>query len=183
MHPDKGGKHDDFVQLNEAYSVLSDKQKRKNYDTHGTANRHEPTLEEVADAKLNELFENLVNVIVSQPHLDLTINIVQKMENHLTENIIELESQKQNIIKHNQRLRKIQKRLSHKENEENPFLNILIGKRRNGINQYKSLKMNIQLLNVMNKKLENYEYKTEENSKVFVRSSTGLYTSGPVFQI
>jgi curved DNA-binding protein CbpA len=32
MHPDKGGKEEDFKELGEAYGVLSDEQKRKTYD-------------------------------------------------------------------------------------------------------------------------------------------------------
>ncbi len=37
-HPDKnGGKDEKFKEINEAYSVLSDEQKRKQYDTYGSA--------------------------------------------------------------------------------------------------------------------------------------------------
>jgi len=36
-HPDKGGDHKKFTQLNEAYQVLSDPQKKQMYDQYGTA--------------------------------------------------------------------------------------------------------------------------------------------------
>ena len=36
-HPDKGGDPDKFKQINEAYQVLSDTQKRQMYDQFGTA--------------------------------------------------------------------------------------------------------------------------------------------------
>lgn len=35
-HPDKGGSHDKFKEINEAYQVLSDEPKRKQYDQFGT---------------------------------------------------------------------------------------------------------------------------------------------------
>src|SRR3989344_2106609 len=34
-HPDKGGDTEKFKELNEAYSILSDEKKRKEYDTYG----------------------------------------------------------------------------------------------------------------------------------------------------
>lgn len=36
-HPDRGGNHDEFTKLNEAYQVLSDPQKRAQYDQFGTS--------------------------------------------------------------------------------------------------------------------------------------------------
>lgn len=36
-HPDRGGNHDEFTKLNEAYQVLSDPQKRAQYDQFGSA--------------------------------------------------------------------------------------------------------------------------------------------------
>ena len=36
-HPDKGGNAEKFKEANEAYSVLSDDQKRAQYDTYGSA--------------------------------------------------------------------------------------------------------------------------------------------------
>lgn len=40
-HPDAGGDEAKFKELNEAYEVLSDKEKREMYDTYGTANPNE----------------------------------------------------------------------------------------------------------------------------------------------
>lgn len=37
LHPDKGGDAEQFKKVNEAYQVLSDKQKRQQYDTFGSA--------------------------------------------------------------------------------------------------------------------------------------------------
>lgn len=44
LHPDRHGgdkaKEADFKKLNEAYSVLSDEQKKAHYDRHGTMDNH-----------------------------------------------------------------------------------------------------------------------------------------------
>lgn len=37
LHPDKGGDTEKFKKINEAYQVLSDKEKRRQYDTFGSA--------------------------------------------------------------------------------------------------------------------------------------------------
>lgn len=37
-HPDRGGSEEEFKQVQEAYEILSDEDKKRNYDTFGTAN-------------------------------------------------------------------------------------------------------------------------------------------------
>lgn len=173
LHPDKGGNHNDFVKLNEAYSVLSDKKKRKHYDEHGSYDANQPTIEQAADAHLNALFEAFVDKLASLPNFDLSINIVHKMECHIKDNIIELERKKDHIIKHNRKFRKIQKRLISKNKGENSFSNILKNKRMNGIHEFQSIKIQINLFNLMLEKLENYEFETEA-SQVYMRNPSGL---------
>lgn len=43
-HPDRSGDHERFKEINEAYEVLSDSEKRQAYDLHGEVRRPPPHL-------------------------------------------------------------------------------------------------------------------------------------------
>ena len=53
-HPDKGGNEEDFKKISEAYSILSDEKKRKQYDTFGT---YDETNMQMPD--MSDLFANI----------------------------------------------------------------------------------------------------------------------------
>lgn len=52
-HPDKGGDADKFKEIQQAYEILSDEEKRHNYDEYGS---------EEAPPQLHDLFKNLFNM-------------------------------------------------------------------------------------------------------------------------
>jgi len=53
-HPDRGGDSEKFKDINEAYAILSDPQKRKNYDQFGSVD-----MADVQMPDINDLMENL----------------------------------------------------------------------------------------------------------------------------
>lgn len=58
-HPDKGGSHDAMAQLNQAYKVLGNDERRAHYDETGDDDEV-PTLEDQAVHKLQQVFEMLL---------------------------------------------------------------------------------------------------------------------------
>ena len=48
-HPDKGGDEEKFKEISEAYSVLSDSQKRQNYDRFGTVDNNDMNMNDFQD--------------------------------------------------------------------------------------------------------------------------------------
>lgn len=64
-HPDKGGKAEDFQQLQRAYAVLSDESRRARYDSTG-AETEAPSIESAAQTQLAMLFIQLVEQDAAQ---------------------------------------------------------------------------------------------------------------------
>ena len=56
VHPDKGGKTEDFTELNEAYKVLSDDEARKIYDATGKSIYNPIEIEEESNNLLVGVF-------------------------------------------------------------------------------------------------------------------------------
>ena len=66
-HPDKGGDPEKFKQINEAYQVLSDTQKRQMYDQFGTAdpqqvNQHQNQSFHFDSGNMGNVFEQMFGV-------------------------------------------------------------------------------------------------------------------------
>ena len=62
LHPDAGGGHEEFVELQNAYTILSDPQERAYYDQHGRTRNQKPRVEELAKMLLNAIVTKVLRV-------------------------------------------------------------------------------------------------------------------------
>jgi DnaJ-class molecular chaperone len=86
-HPDKGGSHELFIKINEAYSILSDQELRNNYDTENGFNDmymntiyyrrfgHMKDIEDILHISLSEAYNGVMKPLkIIQRHMDTNHN-------------------------------------------------------------------------------------------------------------
>lgn len=93
-HPDKGGDQEIFAQISEAYEVLSDPAKRKEYDETGTVNKKPNHLMYLSDL-IHRILIPMIHAFIDQNHKDiieLFIREMKKLKRGMLDAILEHQS-------------------------------------------------------------------------------------------
>ena len=165
-HPDKGGDAEMFKQINLAYSILSDPDRKKHFDATGQFNIN-PGLTEEALGNLSKVLNHFLNQI--NPELeDLIVcmkNDVNREKKFLNEQISLCIAA---ITKLEKFLRKI-KRKKEGENVLKAFVQVQITAQENNI---KSHNRNLEVCAKMLELLEDYEFNEEQWNMLVTSIST-----------
>jgi curved DNA-binding protein CbpA len=105
LHPDRGGSEQAFKEINEAYSTLSDIDKRKQYDTYGKLNV--PNNEILAKQNIAAFFLKLVETNEPMGEMDYILIIKSNVEqsiNMKNSQIIEAQNKVELIKKRSKRI-------------------------------------------------------------------------------
>lgn len=125
-HPDKGGKHEDFVVVQKAYEILSDPEKRERYDSTGKENEGP-----VPESPLS-LVTKLMMELIQQSDVEYT-DLVQLAREHLKQQR-KLSMNHFSSLKEIRKGRKVISRL--RSPGQNPVVYALQEKRRDILRKY-----------------------------------------------
>lgn len=151
MHPDKeGGSEEEFKKLNEAYKVLSNDEKRKEYDLYGVinpSNDEDKIRSQAANLVLQALESNSENVIN-----DLIAKIVDAINQKKAQNIALLDKKE-----------KLERKLKRiKVNEKSKLLMFIAEKRiEDIINNVNKIRSSIEIDEKLIAEIKNYEYEPD----------------------
>jgi len=151
-HPDKGGDEDTFKKIKLAYEVLSDPDRRAEYDSTGAT--QEATT--VRSEALQEL-AGLVTYCIGKINPDRD-DLILQMKNELNESVRQI---KDNIIKCNNfiiNLNKILKKVNRKKEGEDFIKSIIEEQIRNRERELKNFDRKIEVSNYMYELIEDYYY-------------------------
>lgn len=151
-HPDKGGDEDTFKKIKLAYEVLSDPDRRAEYDSTG-ATQEATTVRSEAIQELAGLVTYCIGKI--NPDRD---DLILQMKNELNENVRQI---KDNIIKCNNfiiNLNKILKKVNRKKEGEDFIKSIVEEQIRNRERELKNFDRKIEVSNYMYELIEDYYY-------------------------
>lgn len=160
-HPDKGGDTELFKQIAKAYSILSDPEKRKRYDSGESAESISKAGVSVELLILRQLVELFTNIVLStdQPQYS---DIVAQMKHHLKNNLNKIDHGMKTELTKIERLEIVLNRIKKSSGE-----NIFIGSAQAQITNIKLLIANMEASKSHNEKalkmLEDYSYQVDEN--------------------
>ena len=107
LHPDTGGDEEAFKELNRAYSVLSDADKREFYDLHGD-------IDDGEQKQLDDVLASMVEEALDAEVSDITKHILKEVER----GTFSLNQKARELDKREERLRKSVKRVKCKRGSD-----------------------------------------------------------------
>lgn len=152
-HPDKGGDIEKFRTIKFAYEVLSDPERKAEYDATGYIRDHRDIQQE-AVGNLSKIFHNVVSNIDPVEN-----NLIEIMKNE-TRNLKNLILQDQETcIRYIKNLEIVREKIKlKKEDEENVILNFVNNQIETRNNELKTFKKRAEVTDLMLHILENYHY-------------------------
>ena len=153
-HPDKGGDEETFKKIKMAYEILSDPQRRANYDA--TGNYEQPR--DINAEVMNEL-ANLLHHFINRMD-PITDDLIMMMKGDIIEGIKNVNNNIVEITKQIQKFELIVVRIKSKK-QENMLRKFTQNHIDNINNTLKNMERRIELLNLMSENLMDYFYSSD----------------------
>ena len=155
-HPDKGGDPEKFKEINLAYSILSDPDRRKHFDATGEYNMS-PNIKEEALSCLANVFNHYVNQM--NPELE---NLVVLMKNDINMEKDRLGKVIPEAIEVVTKLEKVLKKIKKKKKGDNLLKQFALQRIKEQEANISQLNRRLELMTRMLTILEDYGYGDEE---------------------
>jgi DnaJ-class molecular chaperone len=120
-HPDKGGDKAAFQAIQEAYAILSDDERRAEYDLTGQIRQQGPTLRERAMGVISDIIGEVLDDV--DPDFD---NVLQKAERIIKDGIANLVKQEAKLTAQRGKVEKAIKRTAAKEGKDDIVSHVLV---------------------------------------------------------
>jgi len=167
-HPDKGGDAEVFQQIQLAYDVLGDEQRRDKYDTTGETDKPRDVFA--------EMFASFIDSLVSQLETSKTDNIdlIELGNAMLEQELVEL-TRKQQIV--NRSLALLEKALGRMDSKKGNTLmqDITRGKIKSSILQLTKLEEGITFYKRAMEELQEFIYNFEEEERPLTNQGGGFW--------
>ena len=159
LHPDNEEKAQEFRNIQTAFDVLSDPEKRKLYDETGIADAADQQTKLTAEAldNLTMLFGQVAEQL-EDPDNQSPLEAVRTQLNHKAQLYAH---SRQNILERTRRLEIVKKRLKRKTAEPNPFGNALNHKLEHLASELRACEQTQKVLQIMAQLLAEYTYTLE----------------------
>lgn len=164
VHPDKeGGSAEAFNKVKQAYDILSNEEKRIQYDEHGTIDHTTTTIRDDAIAEIANLFMQVINNVDFKYN-----NLIEKLKSISNEQISTVAKHKESIAAIIERNRAIAERMNVKEGQENLFTRMLDADTATQNGKVAALDKAANVFKEVLQILEDYEYTVDQRQSVSV---------------
>jgi len=162
-HPDKKGDPDKFRDINKAYEILQDEEKRKHFDETGLLPDEQE--ENTIKGKTRENLYNLVKQILNDKNFIQrynNIDFINTILNIINNNRIKIEENKKSVTEYCETMKLILDKFNYK-GESNDFIKEIIEvsiKEKAG--QVQSMEIELKVLTLMKELIKEYDYDFEK---------------------
>lgn len=174
-HPDRGGNEDDFVAVKEAYMILRDPVKRKQYDeTGGVDHGPEITPHAIALQELANLFQHLLlNNLKNIERVDIFGTMRTQIDGGRAEHEKAITDWQTKL----RQLDKAEARLTYKNDDHDIFQNVIGTQRQFMTNNITSAQEKIDMFGIMLGLLDDWKYDFDQKTQnygptMFITTST-----------
>jgi len=176
-HPDKKGNSDKFRDINKAYEILQDEEKRKYFDETGLLPDEQE--ENTIKGKARENLYNLVKRILSDKNFIqryANMDFINTVLNIINSNRIKIEETKKGVTKYCETMKLVLDRFNYK-GESNDFIKEIIEVSiKENAEQVQSMEIELKVLILMKELIKEYDYDFEKIIDTSYTTTTINYT-------
>lgn len=152
-HPDKGGDHDKFVEIQKAYETLSDPEKREHYDRYGKTPEG-PTFLDRAHQLMAGMFAEALNVGRYETYDWNPLNTAKQMASNQRREF----TTKLTTLRHEAKKNRKAAKAILRKGQDRLLLDLMIARRRDVWKAYRDTQFNRRLTTKVIELLDNYEF-------------------------
>lgn len=175
-HPDQGGDATLFTEINKAYTILINDEKRRYYDETGRIN--ENPQDKIDQAAYDRLGKYFLDIIANKKDRIFEADIIGIMKTNIFGYIIQCKQIIEEAKQEEKYLKKVKKKIKYKGKNVNLFIVIIEDKIKNCKFIIYQAKIDIKVFNKMKIILKDFEFdfdKAKSGCTIFNRTTTSNY--------